>query len=204
MREVFAGSLPRGGHRPLKTPPSRGWRVGNRRRGKTPLRVTDAEKYAEPEVDATRARKTEELESAKKQQQMLLRQGPAVARRERLQEPPPPRRSRGRVVRVDPFSLVSPLQRRRNVSHDRRFRHESVITFASHNTQTLDFVSDRERGRGARRFARRVRELPTFATDRSPRDRAGNARSRWRPRSWSRRARRTRSANVSSDPSSPT
>ena len=41
---------------------------------------TDAEKYAEPEVDATRARKTEELESFKKQQQMLLRQGPAVAR----------------------------------------------------------------------------------------------------------------------------
>ena len=40
----------------------------------------DAERYAEPEVDATRARKTEELEAFKKQQQMLLRQGPAAAR----------------------------------------------------------------------------------------------------------------------------
>ena len=40
----------------------------------------DEEKYAEPEVDAMRARKMEELESFKKQQQMLLRQGATVAR----------------------------------------------------------------------------------------------------------------------------
>ena len=40
----------------------------------------DEEKYAEPEVDAMRARKMEDLESFKKQQQMLLRQGATVAR----------------------------------------------------------------------------------------------------------------------------
>jgi dynein light intermediate chain 2 len=40
----------------------------------------DAQRYAEPEVDLTRARKTEELEAFKKQQQMLLRQGQAAVR----------------------------------------------------------------------------------------------------------------------------
>ena len=40
----------------------------------------DAQRYAEPEVDLTRARKTEELEAFKKQQLMMLRQGQAAVR----------------------------------------------------------------------------------------------------------------------------
>ena len=78
---MFAGSLP-GRTSVREKNATKPWVEGGETdaEGKNASSSTDAEKYAEPEVDATRARKTEELESFKKQQQMLLRQGPAVAR----------------------------------------------------------------------------------------------------------------------------
>ena len=80
---MFAGSLSLGEDIGSRKNASKPWVEGGETddaEGKNASSSTDAEKYAEPEVDATRARKTEELESFKKQQQMLLRQGPAVAR----------------------------------------------------------------------------------------------------------------------------
>ena len=76
---VFSGSRARGegAERPGERTP---WMEGGD--GDVPKDEcgADEEKYAEPEVDAMRARKMEELESFKKQQQMLLRQGATVAR----------------------------------------------------------------------------------------------------------------------------
>jgi hypothetical protein len=77
---VFAGSLSLGEDIGSRKNASKPWVEGGETDDEGNASSTDAEKYAEPEVDATRARKTEELESFKKQQQMLLRQGPAVAR----------------------------------------------------------------------------------------------------------------------------
>ena len=76
---VFSGSRARGegAERPGERTP---WMEGGD--GDVPKDEcgADEEKYAEPEVDAMRARKMEELESFKKQQQMLVRQGATVAR----------------------------------------------------------------------------------------------------------------------------
>ena len=76
---VFAGSRAReGGERAPWVEGGGGGDDAAEAEGKETFKKS--QKYAEPEVDATRARKTEELESFKKQQQMLLRQGTAVAR----------------------------------------------------------------------------------------------------------------------------